>query len=177
MKIKIKLIIIASLLLIATVTGFSVLLNIQLTSSAQGIFERYLSDVAVVQAASLNTYANDIADRFDVITSLPEVQTFTSGSFRSGSSEYETVSNTLNALTKSGTLTSAVIYDEAKNVVIASGSSDSVTNASGICNTEAPERTPVIFTEEGSKKEWGVSVRGRINKFFVGLVFIGIFLR
>lgn len=171
MKIKIKLIIIASLLLIATVTGFSVLLNIQLSSSAQGIFERYLSDVAVVQAASLNTYANDIADRFDVITSLPEVQTFTSGSFRSGSSEYETVSNTLNALTKSGTLTSAVIYDEAKNVVIASGSSDSVTNASGICNTEAPERTPVIFTEEGSKKEWGVSVRGRINKFFVGLVF------
>ena len=171
MKIKIKLIIIAAVLLVITVTGFCVLLNMQLSSSAHGIFEKYLSDVATVQAASLNNCAKDITDRFDVITSLPEMQKFTSGSYRSGSSEYEAVNSTLTALTKSGTLNSAVIYDEAKNVVLTVGASDSVTNATGICNTEAPEKTPVIFSEEGSKKEWGVSVRGRINKFFVGLVF------
>ena len=171
MKVKMKLIIIAALLLIVTMAAFSVFLNIQLTSTSQTMFENYLADVSAVQAVSLNNYANDVAERFDVITALPAVQAFTSGSHKSGSSEYEAASNAFNSLISSGSLISAVVYDASNNVVLASGASDSVTNASGICNTSAPDHTAVLFSDEGSKKSYGVSIKSKVNDYNVGLVF------
>ena len=170
MKIKIKLIIVAAVLLIITVSAFSVFLNLQLTSTAHTMFEQYLSDVSRVQAASLNAYANDIADRFDVITSLPAIQTFTKGSYKSGSAEYTAANDALASLIGSQTLTRAVIYDSKNNVVLSSGVSDTVTNPSGICNTEAADHKAVLFSEEGSKS-YGVSIKSKVNDYNVGLVF------
>lgn len=171
MKIKMKLIIVAAILLIVTMTAFSVFLNLQLTSTAQTIFENYLSDVSAVQASSLDSYTKDIADRFGVITALPEIQTFTSGKYADGSNEYKAANDALSALVSSGTLTSAVVYDDSKNVILATGAGESVTNASGICNTEASDNSVVIFSEEGSKKSWGVSIKNKVNNYNVGLVF------
>jgi diguanylate cyclase (GGDEF)-like protein/PAS domain S-box-containing protein len=171
MKIKMKLIIIAAVFLVITVTAFGVLLNIQLTSAAHGMFENYLSDVSVVQAASLDSYAKDIAERFNVITALPEIQKFTSGSYKEGSSEYNDANGVLTSLVSSGTLVGAVVYDDSKKVYLMSGASENVSNPSGICNTDAPDNTAVIFSEDGSKKAWGVSIKGKVNNYNVGLVF------
>lgn len=171
MKIKIKLIIIAAILLIITMTALSVVVNMQLTAKANEMFESYLSDVTSVQASSINSYANDILERYDSITSLPAIKTFTQGSYSNSSAEYTEASETLNSLVASGSLLSAVIYDNTKQVLLSSGANDNVTNASGICNTEAPDHTPVIFNDEGSKKTFGVSVKTKVNNYSVGLVF------
>lgn len=166
-----KLIIVAAILLIVTMTAFSVFLNIQLTSTANTMFENYLSDVSALQTACLGNYASDIANRFDAITATPAVQTFTSGSYKSGSDEYKAAEDAFASLISSGTLTGAVVYDNNNSVVLASGAADTVTNASGICNTEAPDHTAVIFAEEGSKKAYGVSIKSKVNNYNVGLVF------
>ncbi|MBR5091235.1 MAG: diguanylate cyclase [Ruminiclostridium sp.] len=171
MKIKIKLIIIAAMLLIITMAAFSVFLNITLTTTSQEMFESYLSDVSNVQAKSLGSYSDELLERFDVITSVPAVQKFTSGTYASGSSEFEAASNVLSSLVTSGSLESAVIYDSSKNVVLATGTNDNVTNAAGICNTDAAERTAVIFSSEDAKKSYGISVQSKVNNYNVGLVF------
>ena len=171
MKIKMKLIIVAALLLIVTVTAFSVFLNIQLSATSQTVFENYLRNLSVIQASNLNQYAEDIAERYDAITALPSIQKFTSGSYKSGSSEYKAASAELDALVTAQTLQSAVVYDNSNNVVLTAGASDAVTNASGICNTEAPDHTAVLFKEEGAAKGYGVSIKNKVNNYNVGLVF------
>ena len=172
MKIKLKLSIIAALLLIITVTAFSVFLNLQLNATAQAMFNGYLSDVSSVQAANIGMYADDIAGRFDAITALPAIKKFTSGSYKSGSAEYEDARKVLSSFIDSGSVMSAVVYDDSNNVLLASGANDTVTNASGICDTAAAEHTPVIFSGEGSKKTYGVSIRSKVNNYNVGIVFV-----
>ena len=172
MKIKMKLIIIVAVILIITVTAFSVFLNMQLTSTAQTMFEGYLSDISSVQAANLESFSNNIVSRYGVITSLPAIDKFTSGSYKSGSSEYEAAVSELNSLVESGTLMSAVIYGSNNEAVLSIGTNDNITNASGICNTDAPDGKPVIFIEEGSKKAYGISIKNKVNNYNVGLVFV-----
>ena len=171
MKIKMKLIIIVAAILIVTVTAFSIFLNLQLTSTAQAMFEGYLSDVSAVQAKGLDVFSNDIISEYDVITSLPGVKTFTSGNYKEGSDEYNAAANELNSLISAGTLTSAVVYGDNNEAVLTCGTNGTITNASGICNTAAANRVPVIFSEEGSKKEYGISVKNKVNNYNVGLVF------
>ena len=171
MKIKMKLIIVCALLLVVTVAAFSVFLNIQLSTTAKAMFENYLKDVSSVQAASLQSYSDDIAGRFDAVAALPAIDKFTSGSYKSGSDEYKAAQAALESFVGSGSLTSAVIYDGSNNVLLASGANDTVTNASGICNTAAPDHTAVIFSEEGSKKSYSVSIKSKVNDCNLGLVF------
>ena len=174
MKIKMKLIIITAVLLIATVAAFSVFLNIQLNSAASGMFENYLSDVAKLQSVGIDDYAVNAAARYDAITALPAVKKFTEGLYKSDSSEGKAAAAELQSLVDSGSLIGAVIYDSGNAVVLSAGGKElnveSVTNASGICATDAPDKTAVIFTGEGMKS-YGVSVKGRSGNYNVGLVF------
>jgi len=170
MKIKFKLMFVAAILLIFTVTVFGVFLSIQLNATADGMFHTYLSDISKLQAAGIEEYVEDTVARYDTITALPGVSRFVSGSAGSGSDDYNAASAELNSLINSGTLAGAVIYKDSGDVVLACGSDSAVTKADGICNTEAPDKTPVIFTAEGMKS-YNVSVKSRVGNYNVGLVF------
>ncbi len=170
MKIKMKLIIVAAALLIVTIAVFSVFLNIQLNSTADTIFRTYLSDISKLQAESINYYVQDTVARYDVIASLPGVSKFTSGTYSSGSAEYNAAQSELQSLIDSGTLSGAVIYKAGGEIVLSAGGNSSVTNAAGFCNIEAPAKSPVIFTAEGDKS-YNVSVTDKAGNYNLGLLF------
>ena len=160
-----KLIIVAAVLLIVTITAFSVFLSAQLSSTADTMFQTYLADISKMQAMSIDECASDTEARFDVITALPGIKKFASGGSDSKAAEEE-----LNALIDSGALSSAVIYKDNGDVVLACGANSSVTSADGICNTDAEDGKAVIFAAEGSKS-YAVSVKGKVGSLNVGLVF------
>ena len=171
MKVKMKLMIIAALLLIVTMAAFSVFLNLQLSATSNAMFDQYLADVSAMQAKALDSYTADITARYNAITAMPALQKFTSGTFSAGSKEYDTALDTLDALVNSGTLTSGAVYDASGNIVLKSSSvADTVTNAAGICETTAQDGVPGFFNEDG-KTTYGVSVKGKLNNYNVGLVF------
>lgn len=171
MKVKMKLMIVAALLLIVTMAAFSVFLNLQLSSTSQSMFDKYLADVSTMQASNLDRYTKDITDRYNTITAMPAVQKFTSGTFSSGSAEYTAAENALNSLVTSGTLSSAVVYDSSNNIVLKAGAvAETVTNAAGACEVNAQDNVPVFFNEDG-KNTYGVSVKSKVNNYNVGLVF------
>ncbi|MBQ3842893.1 MAG: diguanylate cyclase [Ruminiclostridium sp.] len=171
MKVKMKLIIIAALLLIVTMAAFSVFLNLQLSTTSQTMFDQYLSDVSRMQANTLDKYTADIKARYNTIIAMPALQKFTSGTYNSGSKEFTEAENALTSLVNSGTLTSAVVYDGSNNIVLKAGAvADTVTNAAGVCEVGAQDNVPVFFNEDG-KTTYGVSVKSKVNNFNVGLVF------
>lgn len=170
MKIKIKLIIIAAVLLIITMAAFSVFLSIQLDSTARTMFDTYLSDVARMQAVNIDDYANDVSSRFKMISELPAVQAFTSGNFGTGTPEYKNIEAALEPFVTSGAVKSVVVFNDGNDVLFAKGANDTVTNASGICKTTAADGVPAIFNED-SKKSYDISVKGKVHKLNLGVVF------
>ncbi len=170
MKIKVKLIIVAAILLVVTIAVFSVFLNIQLTSTADTIFRTHLSDISKLQAESINYYVQDTVSRYNVIASLPAVKTFTSGSYSSDSSEGKAAVAEFQSLIDSGTLTGAVVYSSNGDIVLSAGTDSSVTKADGVCNTTAAAKTPVIFTAEGMKS-YHVSVSDKVGNYNLALLF------
>ncbi len=172
MKIKVKLIIVAAIMLVVTVAAFSVFLSLQLETTAQTMFQGYLSGIAREQAFTVGDYTADTAARFDVVASLPGINKFTSGTYSSGSAEYKAAESEFNALIneKDGPLIGAVVYKDNGDVLLACGLNSTVTKAEGICNTAAPDKMPVIFTAEGLKN-YQLSVKAKVNSCNVGLVF------
>lgn len=173
MRIKTKLMISVIILLVFAVTAFNVFLGIQLNTTADAMFDSYLSDVSRVQAANLTDYLDDVASRFNSIVKLPALQKFTSGTYSSSSGEYKAAEGTFNALVESGTVIKAVIFDDDDNVKLQVGSDSSITTASGICMTKAANNKPVINTAgtETNKSDYSVSIRTTVNKLNIGLVF------
>ena len=172
MKIKIKLIIVAAIMLIVTVAVFSVFLSIQLETTAQTMFQSYLAGISKEQAISIEDYVADTAARFDTVAALPAIGKFTSGSYSSGSAEFNAASAELDALMneKDGPLVGAVVYTDNGDVVLARGLNSTVTKADGICNTAADDRAAVIFSAEGLKN-YQLSVKAKVNNYNLGLVF------
>ena len=172
MKIKMKLIIVAAVLLVVTIAAFSIFLDIQLNTTADAIFRTYLSDIAKLQTESVDRYVQSTVSRYDFVASLPAVKTFTAGNYSSGSSEYSAAAAELESLVESGTLQSAVVYSDNGDIVLSAGVNSSVTKAEGVCDTEAPERTPAIFSAEGAgANDYTVSITGKSGNFSLGLTF------
>ncbi len=172
MKIKVKLIIVAAIMLVITVAAFSVFLSIQLESTAQTMFRSYLAGISKEQSVTIGDYTSDIGGRFDAITSLPGISKFTNGTYSEGSAEYNAAAAEFDALIdeKEGPLVGAVVYKDNGEVLLARGLNSTVTKADGICNISAPDKMPVIFTAEGLKN-YQLSVKAKVNSFNVGLVF------
>ena len=175
MKVKIKLIIIAAILLVVTVAAFGLFMNFQLSGVEKSKFESYLTDMSVNGAQTLETYLDSVKVRYDTITALPSIQEFTGGKYNSAtdaesSSTYAAAYEALDSLVKSGTLLSAVIYDNNDSYLLKCGVSDKITSANGICNVNAPDGEPMFFTAEKSTT-CGLSVKTKVNNYNVGLVF------
>lgn len=165
-----KLIVIAALLLVVTVAAFGVFISFELSAAEGDQFNKHLQDLSLNGAASVSRYLDSAKVRYDTITSLPAIQKFTSGSFGSKSAEGEEAAQALEQLVASNTLVSAVIYKDNGDVVLASGVSDTVTAASGICNTEAADGVPMFFAAD-KKNSVGLSIKNKVNNYNVGLVF------
>ena len=171
MKIKTKLMIFVAILLVFAVMAFNVFLGIQLRAAAGNMFDNYLSDISRVQAANLKGYFDDVDSRFNSILKLPAIQTYTSGTYKEGSAQYNSAKETLTALVEAGTLSKAVIFDAEDNVKLQVGADESITNAEGICNTSAENNKPTVYIPEDGKSGYSVSVKAPLNKYNVGLVF------
>lgn len=173
MKIRVKLIIAAAALLIATTAIFGVFLNTQLASTASSVFETYLSDVSRMQAQNLTDYITDTSARFDAIKGLPAVQSFTAGKHNSGSAEYKAAEAAFASLVESGSVSSIVVFDKDNTILVQSGSDASIQNATGICNTEAADGVLAVNINENEKNktEYSVSIKGQVNDCYLGIVF------
>lgn len=175
MKIKTKLMIFVAILLVFAVMAFNIFLGIQLSTSAENMFNSYLSDMSKVQALNLKGYFEDIENRFTSILKLPAIQTFTSGNYKESSGEYKAAKAAFTALVESGTLKKAVVFDNEENVKLQVGADDSITNARGICMTGAENNVPVVYVSEAdtSKSDYAISIKTVVNNYNVGLVFSG----
>lgn len=173
MKIRTVLIISAVALLIFTTAVFSVFLGVQLNSTGKVMFDSYLSDVSAMQASNLNGYLNDIQSRYNAAVALPAVQSFTSGKYKEGSSEYDAAYAALDSLVSSGAAAKAVVYDDSGNILLKVGVSDTITVANGVCNTEAADGVAVVNTAETEsvKSEYTISVKSKVNNYYVGIVY------
>ena len=173
MKIRTVLIISAVALLIFTTAVFSVFLGVQLNSTGNTMFDAYLSDVSGMQASNMNGYLSDVQSRYNTTVALPAIQSFTSGKHKEGSSEYNAAKDALEALVTSGAASKAVVYEEGGNILLQVGALDSITTASGICNTEAADGVAVVNTAETEsvKSEYTISVKDKVNDCYVGIVY------
>ena len=171
MKIKMKLIIVAAVLLIITTTAFSIFLSFELSMTAKGMSDTFLSDMAAAQTQTVDSYVDNVTSRFEAIKSLSSIKTFLTGTYGKDSKEYNAAKSTLDALVAgdSSAVTAAVVYDGDKNVLLASGSDKS--SAVGICDTSAKDNTPVIFSSDDSKGNYKVSIKSSENKNSLGIVF------
>ena len=140
MKVRNTLIIITAVLLIVTTTAFGIFLGIQLDSTADEMYETYLSELSKGQAENLGTYLAELTSRLKTITALPEVQDYTSGKT---SQRKDDVEKLLKALTDTDTVTSAIIYDSDGKILIGSGINETETLADGVCDVNAKDYTPV----------------------------------
>ncbi len=171
MKVKMKLIFIAAVLLIVTVAAFGVFISFELSGVESDQFNKHLEDLSLNGSASVSKYLDSVKVRYDTLTSLPAIQKFTSGNYNSSSEEYTEAADALDKLVESNTLSSAVIYKDNDEVLLKSGSSDTITVASGICNTTAADGEPVFFFATDKKNSVGLSIKNKINNYNVGLVF------
>lgn len=170
MKVRNTLIIITAVLLIVTTTAFGIFLGVQLDSTADEMYETYLSELSRGQAENLGTYLAELTSRLKTIAALPEVQDYTSGK---SSQREDNVEKLLKALTDTDTVTSAIIYDADGKILIGSGINENETLADGVCDIKAKDYTPVIneVSSRDNKSHYSISVRTEVNKCNIALVF------
>lgn len=170
MKVRNTLIIITAVLLIVTTTAFGIFLGIQLDSTADEMYETYLSELSKGQAENLGTYLAELTSRLKTVAVLPEVQDYTSGKT---SQRKDDVEKLLKALTDTDTVTSAIIYDSDGKILIGSGINETETLADGVCDVNAKDYTPVIneVSSRDNKSHYSISVRAAVNKYNIALIF------
>lgn len=170
MKVRNTLIIITAVLLIVTTTAFGIFLGVQLDSTADEMYETYLSELSRGQAENLGTYLAELTSRLKTIAALPEVQDYTSGK---SSQREDNVEKLLKALTDTDTVTSAIIYDADGKILIGSGINENETLADGVCDIKAKDYAPVIneVSSRDNKSHYSISVRTEVNKCNIALVF------
>lgn len=170
MKVRNTLIIITAVLLIVTAAAFGIFVGIQLDSTADEMYGTYLSELSKGQAENLETYLNELSARLKTISSLPEVQDYTSGKT---SQRKDDVEKLLNALTDTDTVSSAIIYDSDGKILIGSGINETETLADGVCDVKANDYVPVIneVSSRDNKSHYSISVRAEVNKCSIALVF------
>ncbi len=170
MKVRNTLIIITAVLLIVTTTAFGIFLGIQLDSTADEMYETYLSELSKGQAENLGTYLAELTSRLKTVAALPEVQDYTSGKT---SQRKDDVEKLLKALTDTDTVTSAIIYDSDGKILIGLGINETETLADGVCDVNAKDYTPVIneVSSRDNKSHYSISVRAAVNKCNIALIF------
>lgn len=170
MKVRNTLIIITAVLLIVTTTAFGIFLGIQLDSTADEMYETYLSELSKGQAENLGTYLAELTSRLKTVAALPEVQDYTSGKT---SQRKDDVEKLLKALTDTDTVTSAIIYNSDGKILIGSGINETETLADGVCDVNAKDYTPVIneVSSRDNKSRYSISVRAEVNKCNIALIF------
>ncbi len=169
MKVRSALIIVTAILLFVSMAAFGVFLNLQLGSTADSMFNSYLSGIAGTQTASLDKYLSDLSARTSAVSQFPAVQEYTSGS----SDAEGDVQELLDALVSSSSVTSAIVYGKDGGILVGSGITESETSAEDVCVANAPDLLPVIDQDasQSDKSHYFISVRTSVNDCSLALVF------
>ena len=171
MKVRNVLIIITAVLLVVSTVVFSVFLGIQLNTTAKTMYETYLSDMSRGQATNLDSYLNELTGSFKSLTALPEVATFTGGSYNSSTTQYKNVKTLLDSVVENGSVKAAIIYDADGNIVVGSGIADSVVDAASVCVADAADYQPVITAVSTDNANYTVSLKAESGKYNVAAIF------
>ncbi len=169
MKVKNILIVVSAILLAVSMAVFGVFLAIQLNSTADAMYDNYLSGLSGTQAASLENYLADITARTKSVAELPAVQSYTGGD----ESSAEEVRNLFGAMVDTSSVTSAILYDNSGKILLGAGIGSTQTLADEVCKTNAADYAPVINDEasQSDKSQYFVSVRAKVNDCHLALVF------
>lgn len=169
MKVKNILILISAILLAVSMATFGVFLAIQLNSTADAMYDDYLSGLSETQAASFQDYLTELAAKVKTIAAIPAVQQYTDGM---NASKGE-VQNLFDSMVSSSSVTSAILYDNSGKILIGAGIGSAQTMADDVCKTDAADYLPVIDdnASQSDKSQYFISVRAKVNDCHLALVF------
>ncbi len=169
MKVRNLLIIAAAILLAVSMSVFCAFLGIQLSSSADSMYDSYLSGLSGTQALSLENYLSGLSDKVRTTAQLPAIQSYTSGS---DSSEQD-VQEIFDAMVASSSVTTAIIYDKSGQILVGAGVSEAEKEADSVCAADAADYVPVIDEDasQSDKSKYFISVKAAVNDCFLAIVF------
>lgn len=169
MKVKNILILVSAILLAVSMGAFGVFLAIQLNSTADAMYDDYLSGLSGTQAASLENYLSEIAAKTRTIAEIPAVQQYTDGM---NAAEGE-VQNLFDSMVSSSAVTSAILYDNSGKILLGAGIGSAQTMADEVCKTDAADYLPVIDdnASQSDKSQYFISIRAKVNDCNLALVF------
>ncbi|MCM1335246.1 MAG: diguanylate cyclase [Bacteroides sp.] len=162
-------ILVSAILLAVSMGAFGVFLTIQLSSTADAMYDDYLSGLSGTQAESLQNYLTEIAAKTKTIAEIPAVQQYTDGD----SGATDEVQNLFDSMVAASAVSSAVIYDNSGKIVLGAGIGSAQTLAEDVCKTDAADYLPVIddSASQSDKSQYFISVRAKVNDYDLALVF------
>lgn len=171
MKVRNILIIITAVLLIVSTVVFCVFMGIQLDVTAGTMYESYLKDMSSTQTAGLDSYLTNTADSFRSFTEIPAVKNYTSGTYSASSTQYKAAEEYFNNLVETGAVKSVIVYGDDNTIKLGAGTEEGVTDASGVCVTDADDYQPVMITTSSDTSKYMISVKAKVGSSYVAAVY------